>query len=123
MQAACATFLSNGDLDRHLRRTRRIYRERRDALVDAIGQWLPDGTISGIAAGLHVLVTLPDTYDEAVITQRSLERGVRVYPLSMYRGRRSAALPPGFVLGYGRLAPAASDAGVRLLAEVVTSSR
>jgi GntR family transcriptional regulator/MocR family aminotransferase len=64
-QATCAEFVTNGDLDRHLRRTRRIYRQRRDALIDALARWLPDWKPTGIAAGLHVLVTLPAHLDEA----------------------------------------------------------
>ena len=42
VQAACAAFLTNGDLDRHLRRTRRVYRRRRDALIAALARWVPD---------------------------------------------------------------------------------
>ena len=36
VQAAFAEFLANGDLDRHLRRMRRTYRQRRDVLVAAL---------------------------------------------------------------------------------------
>ena len=59
VQATFAEFLGNGDLDRHLRRMRRVYRQRHDVLVAALARWLPDATMSGVAAGLHVLVTLP----------------------------------------------------------------
>ena len=52
-------FLSHGDLDRHLRRTRRVYRQRRDTLIDALARHFPEATPSGIAAGLHLLVSLP----------------------------------------------------------------
>ena len=77
-QATFARFLANGDLDRHLRRTRRIYRQRRDALIDALARWLPEATPSGVAAGLHLLVTLPADLDEALVTERALAAGVRV---------------------------------------------
>ena len=122
-QAAAAAFLSEGDLDRHLRRTRRIYRERRDALIDALARWLPDATASGVAAGLQVLVTLPEGVDEAAVADRALAAGVRVYPLLPYRASSDPAHPPALVLGYGTLTPAASEQGVRLLAEVVNELR
>ncbi len=122
-QAAFARFLAGGDLDRHLRRTRRIYRRRRDALIAALAHWFPEAIPSGVAAGLHLLVTLPADLDEALVTERALAAGVRVYPLGRYRTDRRADRPPAFVLGYGTLTPADMDVSVRLLAEAATSSR
>ncbi|MDQ1424808.1 MAG: GntR family transcriptional regulator / MocR family aminotransferase [Acidimicrobiaceae bacterium] len=122
-QAAYAKFVSTGDLDRHLRRTRRIYRQRRDALVAALARWLPDATPGGIAAGLTILVTLPHDVREAVVEERALAAGVRVYPLGSYRTKRDDAMSPGLVLGYGQLSPAKIEQGVRLLAEAVSGAR
>ena len=62
---AFADFITRGELDRHLRRMRARYRRQRDALVEAIARELPDATVTGIAAGLHVTVRLPATYDDA----------------------------------------------------------
>jgi GntR family transcriptional regulator/MocR family aminotransferase len=117
LQAACGTFLASGDLDRHLRRTRRVYRQRRDALIAALARWLPDAIPSGIAAGLHVLVTLPGGLDEAEVTERARAAGVVVYPLRKYRTTHPPDRPPALVLGYGTLSPAEMEQGVRLLAE------
>jgi GntR family transcriptional regulator/MocR family aminotransferase len=122
-QATYAEFLTKGDLDRHLRRTRRIYRQRRDALVAALARWFPDATPSGIAAGLTVLVTLPPDLDEAVVAQRALSAGVRVYPLGGYRTKRVPGLLPGLVLGYGQLSIAKIEEGVRILAEAAAGTR
>ena len=58
-QLALADFLERGELDRHLRRTRSIYRARRDALVAALARHMPGCAPSGVAAGLHVVVGLP----------------------------------------------------------------
>jgi GntR family transcriptional regulator/MocR family aminotransferase len=121
LQATCAAFLANGDLDRHLRRTRRVYRQRRDALIDALARYLPDATPSGIAAGLHVLVTLPSGLDEARVTEQAADAGVRVYPLRTYCTTRRSDTPPALVLGYGNLTPAAIEQGVRTLARAVAT--
>ncbi len=59
-QQAFAHFLERGELDRHLRRMRGRYRARRDALVQALADELPDATVKGIAAGLHVTVEIPE---------------------------------------------------------------
>jgi GntR family transcriptional regulator/MocR family aminotransferase len=114
-QAAYAEFLERGDLDRHLRRTRRVYRQRRDALINALAQWFPDAVPRGASAGLHVLVDLPNELDEETLAARALDDGVRVYPLRPYQVRRSSTRP-GLVLGYGALAPSTSEHGVRVLA-------
>jgi GntR family transcriptional regulator/MocR family aminotransferase len=122
-QAAYAEFVSTGDLDRHLRRTRRIYRQRRDALVAALARWLPEATTGGVAAGLTILVTLPQDVREALVEERALAAGVRVYPLTSYRTKRGAAMSPGLVLGYGQLTPTKIEQGVRLLADAVSGAR
>jgi GntR family transcriptional regulator / MocR family aminotransferase len=119
VQSAGAVFLSNGDLDRHLRRTRRVYRRRRDALIAALARWMPDATPSGVAAGLHVLVTLPGLHDESEIVGRAHAAGVGVYPLSPFRTSGRFDEPPALVLGYGTLGPAELERGVRLLADAL----
>ena len=48
-QAAFAELLERGDMDRHLRRTRLIYRRRCDAMVAALNKYLPDVHIHGVA--------------------------------------------------------------------------
>ncbi len=117
LQSAFDVFLSSGDLDRHLRRTRRTYQQRRDQLIEALARWFPDAVPSGVSAGMHVLVTLPSGLDEARFVQRALELGVWVYPLSEYRTRRRTDLPGGVVLGYGALSPEDVEQGARLLGE------
>src|ERR687897_142812 len=103
--------------DRHPRRTRRVSRQRRDALIAALARWLPEAIPSGIAAGLHLLVTLPRGPDDAEVTERARAAGVVVYPLRTYRTSHPPDRPPALVLGYGTLSPAQMDDGVRLLAE------
>jgi GntR family transcriptional regulator/MocR family aminotransferase len=71
-QLTFADFLSRGEFDRHLRRMRPIYRSRRDALLTALAQHLPELEPTGIAAGLHLVAWLPHGLDEAtVIAQES----------------------------------------------------
>ena len=75
-QYAFADFLARGELDRHLRRMRVRYRARRDALIEAVAEELPEATVRGIAAGLHALVELPETYDEQAILEEVRERRI-----------------------------------------------
>jgi GntR family transcriptional regulator/MocR family aminotransferase len=123
LQATYAIFLERGDLDRHLRRTRRIYRQRRDALIDALGRWFPEATPRGASAGLHLFVSLPPEVDEARLASLALNRGVRVSALRSYRVRVRRDDPPGLVLGYGAVTPTASERGARILGELVSAAR
>ena len=107
---------SAGDLDRHLRRSRRVYRVRRDAVVAAVRRWLPQATVGGIAAGLNVVLTLPDGNDEQAVVARPAS-GLGVYPRGWFAADPGGARP-GLVLGYGTVPPAAGW-GVRVLGEVV----
>ncbi|WP_217177816.1 PLP-dependent aminotransferase family protein [Streptomyces sp. AC495_CC817] len=117
-QALFARFVERGDYDRQLRRCQRAYRERRDVLVAALAEHFPGAEVSGIAAGLHVIVALPDRYGAVEgFLERARAGGVRVRGVVEY-GR----VPDGrvrLVLGYAHLSPGRIREGVRLLAAVV----
>jgi GntR family transcriptional regulator/MocR family aminotransferase len=117
-QRALAAFLEAGELDRHLRRTRAIYRRRRDALVDALRACLPDAGIRGVAAGTHLLVDLPPGVDEAPLVEAAARAAIRVYPASVYHARPDAA-PPALLLGYGSIVEADIEPGVKRLAGLI----
>jgi GntR family transcriptional regulator / MocR family aminotransferase len=115
-QLALADFLERGELDRHLRRTRGVYRARRDALVAALARELPACPPTGVAAGLHLVVPLPPEADEPAIAARARARGVGLYGLAEHRIEPG---PPALLLGYGRIAEPAIEAAVAELAAAV----
>ena len=117
-QHAFADFLSRGELDRHLRRMRGRYRARRDALVDAVHQMLPEASICGIAAGLHATIRLPAGYDDRIIRDRALRRGIALSAMSDYFLGEPFG-PPTLILGYARSSEPTIRAGVKALAAVV----
>jgi len=118
VQAIFAVFLERGDLDRHLRRARRAYHERRDALVEALARELPEARVEGVSAGLNAFVTLPPGLDSAEVAATARRRGIGVYPLADPLAGpelRSRSL----VLGYGMFRPDQIDEGIRTLAVAV----
>ncbi len=114
-QLAFADFLERGDLDRHLRHMRPIYRRRRDALLAALTVHLPDLRPAGAAAGLHVLAWLPDALDETVLVEQAERRGIAVGGLAT---RRIAPGPGGLIFGYGNIAEGAIEPGIRRLSQI-----
>ncbi|WP_232376306.1 MocR-like pyridoxine biosynthesis transcription factor PdxR [Amycolatopsis aidingensis] len=119
-QVALARMLRSGGYDRHLRRTRRLYRERRDALLAALGARFPRWHPVGIAAGLHVVLRLPAGTDDLATQRRLAEHGINVPALSGYARTGSHGPFPGLVPGYAALSPdrlrAAVDGMARALA-------
>nr|WP_234334801.1 PLP-dependent aminotransferase family protein [Streptomyces sp. NRRL S-118] len=117
-QAVLAEVVAGGGYDRQLRRCQRAYRERRDALVTALAQYLPGTRVSGIAAGLHVIARVPGHHGpEAAFLARAAAAGVLVRPLSGYGtvARDDGDVP--LVLGYAHLTPSDIALGVRRMAD------
>ena len=120
-QQAFAHFLERGELDRHLRRMRGLYRARRDALVQALAAELPEATVRGIAAGLHVTVELAGGNEQA-IAEEAARRRITFNTMRDYRGDGGPG-PAVLMLGYGQLTEPAIRAGVRELADAVRAAR
>jgi GntR family transcriptional regulator/MocR family aminotransferase len=119
-QAALTDFLVEGEFARHLRRTRSLYRERRAALVQALGRELGHVLrVTGDAAGMHLAATARPRWPDRAAAMRAARRGVWAMPLSScYLGRPSRR---GLVLGYGGVDAAGIGAAVRRLRDVIES--
>jgi GntR family transcriptional regulator/MocR family aminotransferase len=120
-QLAFAELIESGALDRHVRRMRRHYRQRRDALVAALADHAPAMPVHGIAAGLHAVVLLPQGVSEADVLSAAQQRQIALTGLAPFWHRKARGAP-GLVLGYGtpsehEFASALEHLG-RLLADV-----
>ncbi|HUH68858.1 MAG TPA: PLP-dependent aminotransferase family protein [Mycobacterium sp.] len=99
-QLAFAELIDSGVLDRHIRRMRRRYRHRRDALVATLCHYAPSVPVHGIAAGLHAVVSLPDEISEAHVLAAAQQRQIALTGLTPF-WHREAHGAAGIVLGYG----------------------
>jgi len=117
-QLALAEFIRAGGYDRQVRRARLIYRQRRDRLVGALAREVPDVRVSGIAAGLHVLVRLPAGRSEDDVVARAAERGLALQGLA---GSRAGELQlgPALIVGYATPPGHAFSAAVARLCAVL----
>lgn len=118
-QLTLAEILTNGDYDRHVRRCRGVYRERRDQMLAALAKHLPELTVEGVAAGLHLLLRLPSGVDDVAIAQEAKNAGIRVPALTAFRTEPSNS--GGLVIGYGRLPRLVIDTAIQELAKAVRS--
>jgi GntR family transcriptional regulator/MocR family aminotransferase len=117
-QATYAILLEGGTIDRHLRRTRRRYHARRNALAGALAEQLPDAHVGGASAGLHLIAWLPDGADEAAIADEAARRAVAIHALHQDCAV-SAPVPPALLLGYGQISEPAIPRAVRELGRAV----
>lgn len=104
-----AEFIDSGRYDQQLRMLRQRYRSRRDVLVAALHRRLPDLQISGLNAGLHLVLNLPEGVDVADLIRRAHDADVGLVERGRYAvgdagppGSAGSA-PPALVLGYGNL--------------------
>ena len=113
-QAALADFISEGHLERHIRRMRRIYKSRREALIAALDRHFGDRiTIHGDAAGMHLAASIR-VRDLAARAQRA---GVHVRSTTGYYS--SAAPRTEFVFGFASMSERAIGDAIRRIAAAV----
>ncbi|GIH63212.1 GntR family transcriptional regulator [Microbispora siamensis] len=109
-QYALAHLIAAGAYDRHLRRMRREYRRRRDALVGALAEHLPWITVRGISAGLHLYAETDDGGDPSGLAEAARAAGLSAEAVTPAHG------PPGLVIGFARLPAHRVTEAVRALA-------
>ncbi|MGP0075537.1 MAG: PLP-dependent aminotransferase family protein [Bryobacteraceae bacterium] len=111
-QAALADFIAEGHLERHIRRMRRMYGSRRNALVESLDRYFGDRVqIRGDAAGMHVLVRFQDRKIEEKAAAAKVQL---VSSASCYLTK-----PPSgeFILGFSSIGERAIREAIRRLAE------
>jgi len=104
-QAALAEFMSAGHFAAHLRRAGRLYRQRRDLLVDCLEK--AGLTIGPNETGIHLTVHLPQSVDDVALSAATAGHGLGVSPLSRYYLGPSAER--GLLLSFG----AATESEIR----------
>ncbi len=117
-QLVLAKLIESGRFDRHLRRMRGMYAQRRSVLVEALEHHAPEVRLTGLAAGFHAVAHLPESVDEARIIAAARERSVGLYGMSYYRSTH-ATKPTQLVLGFGNLSERSIQAGIAAVADLL----
>jgi len=121
-QLTMADFIQRGSYDKHIRRMRMRYRKRRDTLVEALSGF--DVGISGLSAGVNLLLTLPDESEHEVL-RRAGEAGITVQGLAIMRHPLAGAGvpdPDGIIVGFAAPADHGFASAVDALLQVLTAS-
>src|SRR5262249_41126633 len=110
-----------GHFARHLRRMHALYEERQAALKEAADEYLAGRLdVRPTDTGMHLIGWLPSGTDDRTVSQRAAAAGIIARPLSAFRAGPGG--PPGLVLGFAAIRPAAIRDAVRRLSQVVPTA-
>lgn len=117
-QYVLADFINEGHLERHIRRMRTLYDQRRQALVQALTSHLGQQvTILGENAGIHLMVQLHTNLSDEEIIYRAAEVGVGLVSAQQYylEAKRTGE----FIFGYAELNEQQIQEGICRLANSI----
>jgi GntR family transcriptional regulator/MocR family aminotransferase len=116
-QQMLAAFISKGYLDRHVRRMRQQYAEKRHLLAQTLAPIAHFARLRGLEAGLHAYLELGASVSATLVAQLAQQRNVIVTPLDAYY-----LGPPdrsGLLLGYASLEIPDIIRGTAVLREII----
>jgi len=91
IQRALEAYVTVGRYQAHLRRSCRVYRRRRDAILEAIARYLPaDARVNPPLGGLFVWLHLPDDLSSEKLLPLACQEGVAFAPGGDFFPNRSA---------------------------------
>lgn len=114
-QWAMQLFMSRGHWYRHLRRMRKVYRLKHEALVQYIRTYMPDSVaVNSSGSGLHIELSITTPVNAEHLMELAKQEGVLVYG-SQDNQMRLAGGNPKIYLGFGGIKVKDMDRGVQLL--------
>lgn len=121
-QEVLTDFMRMGHFGRHIRRMRQLYKERRTALVESLGDELDDSVqVHGAEAGMHLVITLPNISSDREIVARAAKERVWLLPLSRcYSGEK---VRQGLILGFASTPAEHMPRAVRKLREILAAAK
>lgn len=120
-QYALTDFITEGHLERHIRKMRSLYDKRRQTLVQSLlAHFGEEIEILGENAGMHLMVKINTQLSDDEIVQQAALAGVNIGAAHPQYLKDS---PSGeFILGYAELNEQKIQEGVRRLAQVIAIS-
>lgn len=117
LQQWLAAFISKGHLDRHVRRMRHQYAEKRHIVAQTLAPIAHLARLRGLEAGLHAYLELGASVSATLVAHLAQQRNVIVTPLdAYYLGTPDRS---GLLLGYACLEIPDIIRGATVLREVI----
>jgi GntR family transcriptional regulator / MocR family aminotransferase len=120
MQTALAGFIDDGLLDKHIRRSRRVYAERHHILTEALsGPLAGHLTARASNAGLHIAATLQEGLGEKEVLQAAARHGIATS--GMDDCFQTSPAQSGLLIGFGAVSTVELPAALRMLDRALAS--
>ena len=123
-QVICAEFFKRGYYPEHHKKICDLYRERKNAMVDSIKEFFPEGTkYTNPDGGLFCWVEVPGDFDTEALEQQALEDpeiGVAYVPGEKFFVSKELAKKNCMRLSYGNVEVADIRVGIERLAKLFT---
>lgn len=122
-QHVLAEFIQNGDLERHVRRMRRIYAKKRAHLLLELDTYFSgEYKILGQAAGLHIVVHFPGIIFTPELIRRLMKEKIKIYPVADYSLSHREEHLNEIIMGYAHLTLADITDGIKRLSKIFESN-
>lgn len=121
-QDTLATFIAEGHLARHIRKMRKLYAERHDALVSALARHCRERLQPiPIVTGVHLAAQLTGSVKAAEVSSLAAQAGIRVETIDRYAHRKQSLT--GLAFGYGMIGAEDIDPAILKLSRLLASQR
>jgi GntR family transcriptional regulator / MocR family aminotransferase len=120
-ELAVAELMNSGEIKRHIRRTFKIYNERRTLLIALIKKELKEYvTFDAPDGGLAIWLRLKEGYDVEKVAEQALKHKVRILPGTLFSESQQSV--HAIRLGFGSLTTVELEKGVLGLKAAFTGS-
>ena len=118
-QMVLAQYLNDNDVDAHIEKTKKLYKQKAELMMDCMRKYLPaDVTFTPTEGGMFLWATLPEGITAVEFYRKGLERGVAICPGDpFYETERNVRT---FRINYSNSSDEVIEKGIRILGEVCT---
>ena len=117
-QYALKDWIVEGHFERHIRRMRELYNQRRQILIAAFEKYFGDRvTILGANAGIHVMVRINTAFSDRILIEKAAAVGV-----GLISARKYYLQPQDqgeFIFGYAQLTENQIEQGIFKLSQII----
>ena len=115
-QMVLAQYLADNDVDAHIEKTKVLYKQKADLMVECMKKYLPEGVeVTPTEGGMFLWVTLPGGLSAVELYRKALSRGVAICPGDpFYEKQRNVST---FRVNYSNSSDEVIDKGIRILGE------
>jgi 2-aminoadipate transaminase len=117
LQHTLAHYLKRHQLQAHIQRIQPLYRERKEAMLEALDHYLLDCSWSEPEGGLCIWVSLPEQVNERDLYLACIKRGIGIAPGSAFSVQPD--LLPAMRLSFSSNEPACIWQGIALFSKIL----